>query len=763
MTTTMRARGIALAVTVALLLVGATGGAAAADVPVPLESATAETDPATSATPDEAADAGVDVDVAAAEAAATPARPFGSHAVAYPSGAAVSPGGVAVADSATAAAYDRWKAAYVRQGCGTGRYYVDASSSVAAGKRVVSEGQGYGMVITALMAGHDPQARTVFDGLFRYADDHPSASDADLMAWHQNASCASTPGDNSSATDGDLDIAFGLLLADTQWGSEGTIDYAAEAQRIIAAIKRSEINPQTFLPKLGDWVSPESPYWFGTRTSDLMVDRFTAFENATGDAFWGQVGRASSALVTELQTTYSPGTGLLPDFAVGTEATPAPAAPGYLESPYDGDHNWNAVRTPWRLASGALLVGDASSRAAAGRVSSWIIESTGSRPDRVRAGYELDGTPLQTYGNLAFTAQFGAGAMADGRQQRWVDAVWTAIRDAPAAGYYADSLALQSMLLMSNNSWLPTLNAAPSVQRIGGADRYAVSAAVSASTFSPSTATVYIASGQVFPDALSASAAAAAVGAPVLLTTRDALPAPVQAELARLTPERIVVLGGPATVSEAVVASLGATGAAVVRVGGADRYEVSAAISAMTFDDEPPRTAYVASGQVFPDALSGSAAAGADGAPVLLTAGDSVPAAIGTELDRLDLESMVVLGGVKTVSAQTFASLNARAPATRVGGADRYTVAAAVSARTFSPERVHTVYVASGAVFPDALSASATAAANHAPVLLVTSDSVPESTAAELSRLAPSRIVVLGGTATVSDAVAARLADFLDR
>jgi putative cell wall-binding protein len=64
-------------------------------------------------------------------------------------------------------------------------------------------------------------------------------------------------------------------------------------------------------------------------------------------------------------------------------------------------------------------------------------------------------------------------------------------------------------------------------------------------------------------------------------------------------------------------------------------------------------------------------------------------------------------------------------------------------------------------VFPDALSASATAIANHAPVLLVTKGAVPSATAAELARLAPDRIVVLGGTNTVSDAVLGALGAYL--
>jgi putative cell wall-binding protein/endo-1,4-beta-D-glucanase Y len=695
--------------------------------------------------------------------AAAIARPFGSHPVAYPAGAATAPGGTAAADAATASAYDAWKARYTRAGCGPGRYYIDASTSTAAGTRVVSEGQGYGMVVTALMAGHDPEARTIFDGLHLYVKDHPSASDPDLMAWHQDAACASTPGNNSSATDGDIDVAFGLLLADSQWGSAGAIDYAGEARRIITAIARSEINPQTRLPELGDWVGPGSPYWQGVRSSDLMVDRFVAFENATGDPFWGQVARASSALVRTLQREHSPETGLLPDFVIDTAASPRPAPPGYLESAFDGDHNWNAVRTPWRLASSALLVGDAPSRAAAERVTAWVVAETGGRPDLVRAGYRLDGTPLQSYGNIAFTAQFGAGAVPDARQQAWVGAVWSALRSAPTAGYYSDSLALQTMLLMSRNAWLPSTSARPAVTRIGGADRYAVSAAVSASTFAPGAPVVYIASGQTFPDALSASAAAGAEGAPVLLTARDTVPGPVLAELARLAPKRIVVLGGPATVSEAVVTTLRGRGAAVERIGGADRYAVSAAVSAKTFTGLPPRQTYVASGEVFPDALAGSAAAGADGAPVLLTARDTVPGPVAAELGRLEPGALLVLGGPNTVAPAAFTDLGRIAPATRLGGADRFAVAAAVSARTFAPGRTSTVYVASGAVFPDALSASATAVANHAPVLLVSRDDIPAATAAELRRLAPTRIIVLGGTATVSDAVATALASHLRR
>ncbi|MFC7479269.1 glycosyl hydrolase family 8 [Luedemannella flava] len=119
---------------------------------------------------------------------------------------------------------------------------------------VVAEAQGYGLVISALMAGADRRARELFDGILGYVLAHPSSQDRGLMAAEQDADCRDVNG-GDSATDGDLDIAYGLLLADRQWGSNGRYDYRRLALRRIAAIARSEVDPRTHLLRLGDWAS----------------------------------------------------------------------------------------------------------------------------------------------------------------------------------------------------------------------------------------------------------------------------------------------------------------------------------------------------------------------------------------------------------------------------------------------------------------------------------------------------------------------------
>ncbi|MBN9196723.1 MAG: cell wall-binding repeat-containing protein, partial [Microbacterium sp.] len=138
--------------------------------------------------------------------------------------------------------------------------------------------------------------------------------------------------------------------------------------------------------------------------------------------------------------------------------------------------------------------------------------------------------------------------------------------------------------------------AVPSVTSLSGTDRYATSAAISAASFSPGVAVAYVASGAAFPDALS-GAAGGRGAAPVLLTRTDDLPSSIAQELTRLAPRRIVVLGGTGTVSDTVVAALGAyTTGTVTRLAGADRYETSAAISLAAFPAGAP-VAYLASGE----------------------------------------------------------------------------------------------------------------------------------------------------------------------
>ena len=303
-----------------------------------------------------------------------------------------------------------------------------------------------------------------------------------------------------------------------------------------------------------------------------------------------------------------------------------------------------------------------------------------------------------------------------------------------------------------------TLSATGVSGRLSGADRFETSAAISADSFDSDVPVVYIANGYNFPDALSGAPVAGTQDGPVLLVAAESIPAVIQDELTRLNPGQIVILGGTTAVSGHVEAELKAlTAGKVTRLAGSDRFETSAAISEANFEPNVP-VVYIANGYNFPDALSGAPVAGAEGGPVLLVAAGSIPKAIQTELTRLHPGKIVILGGTNAVSGVVEADLasSTTGVVSRLSGADRFETSAAISEASFQPN-VPVVYIANGYNFPDALSGAPVAGSQKGPVLLVPAGSIPAVIQAELTRLNPSRIVILGGMNAVSEDVSEQL------
>ncbi|MFO0981908.1 MAG: glycosyl hydrolase family 8 [Planctomycetota bacterium] len=387
-------------------------------------------------------------------AAADVARPFGSHTQAYAAGILPSHHPQRELDDAVRAYYDLWRAKYVESGCGADRYHVAMGRT---DEMTVSEAHGYGMLICAFMAGHDADARTLFDGMHRYYLDHPSAHTPGLMAWCQDSACNDINGVDSAA-DGDLDIAYALLLADRQWGSGGGIDYRAAASTVLDAIAIGDVDPDHTWIRLGDFTTPAEPFQYAsTRTSDFMPGHLSAFAALTGDAAWTQLLDREYAMVASLQSQHAPLTGLLPDFVVEAATSPAPAPPGFLESPNDGSYYYNACRDPWRIGVHYLMTGDERARDALRLLNDWVRSATSDDPAKIAAGYHLDGTPVDgsDYLTMCFAAPFGVGAMSDGANQRWLNDVWDAVVAQASEGYYEDTLKLLAMIAMSGNWWAP--------------------------------------------------------------------------------------------------------------------------------------------------------------------------------------------------------------------------------------------------------------------------------------------------------------------
>ncbi len=382
------------------------------------------------------------------------AYPFGSRLDAYVAG--ILPAAATdQMDSVIRRSYDAWKA----------RAIVDVPS-VPGGKAVkfgnsgsyltVSEGMGYGMLITVLMAGHDAEARAIFDGLLTTVRARPAYSIPDvgrwLLDWRLTIDGSSTDaaGGGWNAMDGDLDIAMALLMADRQWGSTGGWNYKQEGIDTINAMAAWNMKQD------GTTKGMATPHV--SRTSDYMTGHFRAFKRATGDALWDRAIDRSYELVDRMQNVFSPNAGLMPDFIIHTDtANPIPSPGGYGDFvDTEGFYFANAQRNPWRWGTDYVTSGDTRWRDVCNKLVGFVQGDTGGDAARISAGYRLDGSAIdRSYSPEGMIGPMLCGAMVDPRFQGFLDNLWSWNASNFTTDYYDSELQLIPMIVASGNWWNP--------------------------------------------------------------------------------------------------------------------------------------------------------------------------------------------------------------------------------------------------------------------------------------------------------------------
>jgi hypothetical protein len=438
-------------------------------------------------------------------------------------------GGQAKLDRAVTDYYEAWRAKFLvtithadvpEIAAGREQAFVNMSAGDPEAKKgerfcSVSEGHGYGMLIAALMAGHpnrpvgapaDREQRD-FDALYRFFRAHPSVPDAkehpelkhlNLMAFQVQGRdlgklVKARPDDDSdSASDGDMDIAYALLLAERQWGHAGEIKYGDEAKKVIAEIEKYDVNRAAATVKLGDSIAEDDKEFYAVRTSDFMPQHWRAFAKIGDRALWERVLAQSLAIETAAAAKFAPKTGLMPDFLLlppGAKPAAAlyrPPTGCFLERE-KGDGNWsyNACRTPWRLATDYLVNGDPAALEQLKKLNAWLqaqaTRGGAPHPEELNAGYTLAGAKLPVEEDYdtdkkskkkkaepkpaeyepagsCFLAPPAVSAMLPGSRD-WLNALWTNLTPAPnpADGLYFDcTVKLLCMITISGNWWDPT-------------------------------------------------------------------------------------------------------------------------------------------------------------------------------------------------------------------------------------------------------------------------------------------------------------------
>ncbi|CAM4208517.1 glycosyl hydrolase family 8 [Erysipelothrix inopinata] len=324
----------------------------------------------------------------------------------------------------------------------------------------VSEAHGYGMIILAMMANQYNHTQSDYDAMFRYFKAHPSEINSNLMAWQQGLVDGVIVDINGadSAIDGDMDIAYSLILAHEQWGSLGNINYLTEARKVIDAIMESEVDHERWTLNLADWANSDK-YLGATRPSDWMMQHLKDFRIVSGDVRWDNVINNTYELSETIYKEYSTDTGLLPDFIVLDEGKHIPAPSEFLESENDGNYYYNSARTPWRLATDYLVTGEKRAYSQLETLNRWLRESTSDDVNEIKSGFTLNGEVVGDWQDLTFTAPFMVSAMMHADHQTWLNDLWdlNASADTQDEVYFGNNLRLLSMIVVSGNWFTPTV------------------------------------------------------------------------------------------------------------------------------------------------------------------------------------------------------------------------------------------------------------------------------------------------------------------
>lgn len=296
---------------------------------------------------------------------------------------------------------------------------------------------------------------------------------------------------------------------------------------------------------------------------------------------------------------------------------------------------------------------------------------------------------------------------------------------------------------------MPTFaNSSSIATRLAGDDRYATAAAIAKEGWTQSEYAILVC-GENYPDALVAAPMAKKVNAPILLSYKDSLPSVTKQELIDLNVKKVILIGGTGVLSVDILSELQKLGIASSRLAGNDRYE-TALVVASQFSDTSQIA--VTTGEDFADSLSIASVAASKSMPIILVAKDSIADDALALIKQHKLSKTYIIGNTDQISenvAQQFPNVE------RIIGATKYERNIAVFNKFSSDLNSNYVYVATGNDFADALTGTALAAKNNAPIVLVDT-AISDVTRIYLDNELTKnhkQLTILGGTGVVSDSL----------
>lgn len=322
--------------------------------------------------------------------------------------------------------YESWSAKYLQTCNGNLRPGVDPLS------KSLVEAQGFAMVAAAYM-GDKP----TLDRLYGYYETKLTTSACGLMGWDN--SCEGFA-DQGAATDGDIDVASGLIVAHWQWPDDG---YDEKARRVVA-------NLDHLIASCGDTLAiypgcAGGRPWGGCNETDASYYSpgfFRYFAEISGNDAWRKLADDTHKI---RDAGANPSTGLVPDWQSVSGTAGAGSRKGY--------YSFDAIRTPYKHALDYLWHGNEAAKNWCIKLTSWAHDHVGV--SKIVDGYQLDGSQAGQYHNMAAVGAMAVCSLAN--SQNIADAFVAESAKLRDDFWYSGYLGNLYLLAMSGNMWTPDM------------------------------------------------------------------------------------------------------------------------------------------------------------------------------------------------------------------------------------------------------------------------------------------------------------------
>lgn len=319
--------------------------------------------------------------------------------------------------------------------------YVNISDNNNTTPTASSQAQGLGLLITVKAARKGLSSEKDFIPLYHYYKDHRVSEDNSLMAWKQVTGeyGGLNNVNHNSATDGDLDIAYALVLASQLW-PQSVNNYQKDANDIIEDLLQNSYNKQTGLLTVGNWATVDREFQYLVRPADLKPKYFDVFYEFTQDDTWQNIKNNSLDVIEKLSQQHA--SGLMPDYCwlIDGDLYPSNSNKVSHQTFADGNFDYNS-------SSILLNIGHYNDSRATESVKKMLDFFTNQNP--VVASYTLTGKPLVDYSSASISAPilYAANGIRKynglSKQESWI-----AYNGLQGNSFYSDSIETLTYLLI---------------------------------------------------------------------------------------------------------------------------------------------------------------------------------------------------------------------------------------------------------------------------------------------------------------------------